>query len=248
MEFYSRTDIGKKRKSNQDAVAGQLISPALAWSVVCDGMGGNNGGDIASNIAVEEISKYMSELLKDKKNSEEIKRLMEYAIECANAEVFSKSRQDDTLRGMGTTVVLAIVSNMKLQIFHAGDSRAYVIGKRGIKQISVDHSMVQEMVDSGEITATEARNHAQKNIITRALGVDDNIKLDYNEMHLENGDILMLCTDGLSNHLEDYEIYKFFCKYNLDKIPKILIDECNARGGNDNITVSIIKCDGEDQI
>lgn len=244
MEFYSKTDIGKKRKSNQDAVAGKLISPKLAWSVVCDGMGGNNGGDIASNMAVKEISECMSRLLEDKKNSEDIKELMLYAIKCANDVVFSKSQKEDLLRGMGTTVVLAVISNMNLQIFHAGDSRAYVIGKYGIKQISVDHSMVQEMLDSGEITITEARHHAQKNIITRALGVNDEIKPDYNEIHLENGDIVMLCTDGLSNHLEDYEIYKLFSKFNLDKIPKILIEECNARGGNDNITVSIIKCNG----
>ena len=242
MEFYSKTDIGKKRKSNQDAVAGQLISPTLAWSVVCDGMGGNNGGDIASNIAVKEIFKYMNTLLKDKKSSEDIKRLMEYAIECANKKVYDRSLEDDLLRGMGTTVVLAVVSDMNLQIFHAGGSRAYVIGKNGIKQISVDHSIVQEMVNSGEITAEEARNHIQKNIITRALGVNEEIQLDYNEIPLENEDAVMLCTDGLSNHLEDQEIYKFFCKYNLNKVPKLLVEECNARGGNDNITVSIIKC------
>lgn len=242
MEFYSKTDIGRKRKTNQDAVMGQVVSSDLAWSVVCDGMGGNNGGDIASRMAVEEVSRHMVEVLKNKTDTESIKNLMEYSARCANIAVFNKSQQDSNLSGMGTTIVLAVVEKNNLYLLHAGDSRAYVIGRYGIKQISVDHSIVQEMVNSGEITALEARNHSQKNIITRALGVNSEIDLDYNELTLENGDIVMLCTDGLSNHLEDQEIYQLFCKHTINKIPRILIDKCNSRGGNDNITVSLIKC------
>ena len=240
MKLYSKTDIGKKRYSNQDAVAGKVISDVLAWTVVCDGMGGSNGGDIASKIAVTRISEII-EKINQVIAEDDVLSIMKDAVRSANRIIFEKAENDEILHGMGTTVVLAVVFKSNLYVLHAGDSRAYILTDSGIQQISVDHSVVQEMVDSGEITSKEARHHLQKNIITRALGIGSTIKLDCNIINLKNNDVVLICTDGLSNHLEDNEIYKIFQKHNLEDVAKALIDKCNSRGGNDNITVSLIK-------
>ena len=241
MKLYSKTDIGRKRQTNQDAVEGKVISSDLAWTVVCDGMGGINGGDIASKMAVDRISESITQSITPDTDEEKVVRIMKSSIELANENIFEKSNAQEELKGMGTTVVLGVVVKNNLYVMHAGDSRAYLISGPGIKQISVDHSIVQEMLDSGEITAEEARNHFQKNIITRALGINSEIKIDYNKIKLKNEDVILICTDGLSNNLEDGEIYKIFCKENLNDIPDALVEECNERGGKDNITVSIIK-------
>ena len=241
MKFYSKTDIGQKRQTNQDAVEGRVVSHDLAWTVVCDGMGGINGGDVASKMAVNRMSESLTQNINPYIEEKEIISIMKKAIEAANKDIFEKSKSHEELKGMGTTVVLGIVIKNNLYVMHAGDSRAYLISGPGIKQIGVDHSIVQEMVDSGEITAEEARNHFQKNIITRALGISDEVKLDYNKVNLKNEDVILICTDGLSNHLEDREIYQILCREELRSIPRILVEECNERGGKDNITVSLIK-------
>ena len=240
MEIYSKTDIGKKRSSNQDAVAGEIVSENLAWTVVCDGMGGASGGDIASNEAVKEITEEMSSI-NESMSKETILELMSKAIQSANTVVFDKSQIDESLHGMGTTVVLAVVSGNHLYVMHAGDSRAYLISGSNITQVGVDHSIVQEMVDSGEITSIEARNHTRKNIITRALGIGNLVELDCNMMDLKPEDIVLVCSDGLSNHLEDDEICEIAQEKSLKTIAELLIDECNSRGGKDNITVSLVK-------
>lgn len=240
MEIYSKTDIGKKRSSNQDAVAGKIISEGLAWTVVCDGMGGASGGDIASNEAVEEISKVMGSI-NESMSKENILELMNKAVQAANTVVFNKSQSDESLHGMGTTVVLAVVSGSHLYVMHAGDSRAYLISGSEITQVGVDHSIVQEMVDSGEITSTEARNHTRKNIITRALGIGNLVELDCNTADLKPEDIVLVCSDGLSNHLEDDEICEIAKEKSLRIIAELLIDKCNSRGGKDNITVSLVR-------
>ncbi len=240
MEIYSKTDIGKKRSSNQDAVAGKIISEGLAWTVVCDGMGGASGGDIASNEAVEEISKVMGSI-NESMSKENILELMNKAVQAANTVVFNKSQSDESLHGMGTTVVLAVVSGSHLYVMHAGDSRAYLISGSEITQVGVDHSIVQEMVDSGEITSTEARNHTRKNIITRALGIGNLVELDCNTADLKPEDIVLVCSDGLSNHLEDDEICEIAKEKSLRTIAELLIDKCNIRGGKDNITVSLVR-------
>ena len=157
MEFYSKTDIGKKRYSNQDAVTGKIISNDLAFTAVCDGMGGANGGDIASKMAVDKINEVMNKL-SESMSEEEILQLMNDSVQEANTMIFEKSANDEILRGMGTTVVLAVIKDNVLYVMHAGDSRAYIISDCDIVQISVDHSLVQQMLDSGKITEKEAKN------------------------------------------------------------------------------------------
>ncbi len=242
MEFYSKTDVGLLRKVNQDAVNSKALGENFAWSLVCDGMGGTNGGDVASSIAIDEISKYLCTNLNNELSTENIKTTMHNAVESANTKIFEKSCSDKLLSSMGTTVVLCLVRKKMLYAMYAGDSRVYLLSKEeGIKQITKDHSIVQEMVDRGEITKHDAKNHPQKNIITRALGVDKDIELDYVEMELKKDDIVLLCTDGLTNEVDENDIYDICMNSEISKIPEKLIRKANKSGGRDNITVSVTK-------
>ncbi len=241
MEIYSKTDVGKVRSSNQDAVKTGKISDSLAWSVVCDGMGGVAGGDVASYIAVLTISAYLNLKLSDEKDPEEIKDIVCDAVNGANKAIYLKSQNDESLKHMGTTVILCVLSGDDLHVVHVGDSRAYLISGNNINQITKDHSMVQEMLNIGKITVDEARNHPQKNVITRALGVNDKVQIDYKCLKIKPKDMVVLCTDGLTNHVNENRIYEI-CKENeLSKVPQILINEGNKNGGTDNITVSVIE-------
>lgn len=241
MKIFSKTDIGKIRKSNQDALGGRVISDNLAWSVICDGMGGASGGDIASSTAVEEITVNLDSKLSEKMNSQKIEETMSTAIQNANAAIFGKSEKNKELKKMGTTVVLCVIVNDMLHVMHAGDSRAYILGDKSIEQITSDHSIVQEMVNSGEITPEEAKNHPQKNIITRALGTRGFIRLDYKQVPLEKDQTVLLCTDGLTNHLDEKEILEICTDDSQNSPEDELVDLANSRGGTDNITVSVIK-------
>lgn len=243
INVFSKTDIGRVRKVNQDAVKTEVISDNLAWSVVCDGMGGQAGGDIASNIAVIMISKFLSDNLSELKTSDEIKSVIYEAVSSANQAIYLKSEKDKNLKNMGTTVIVCVVSMNKLYVAHMGDSRAYLISDDEITQITTDHSMVQEMLDNGKLTIEEARNHPQKNIITRALGVNPEIKLEYNTLDIKRGNIILSCTDGLTNTVEEQDIYNI-CKKcdNKEEAVGKLISKGNKNGGNDNITVSLICC------
>lgn len=254
MEIFSKSDIGKKRSSNQDRVIQSVISETMAWATVCDGMGGLNGGDIASETATESIKEFFGNYLKDSLDSEKIREVMYEAAHFANDKVYDLSKRDPKLGKMGTTIVMCVVKNNTAHIIYAGDSRAYLISDNAISQISIDHSVVQKMIDSGEITPDEARIHPQKNMITRALGIEPSIALDYKEVNISEDDVIMLCTDGLTNHLNSLEIYDIFKKAReqqsheenfveknyIESIPEKLISESNKRGGKDNITISVI--------
>lgn len=241
MEIYSKTDIGKVRTSNQDAVMVKKVSENFVWTLVCDGMGGTNGGDIASRMAVKVIENYLNSSLSENDSSEDIKSKMYEAVNNANSMIFEKSKMDESLSRMGTTVVLCIAKGDTLQIVYAGDSRAYLIRDKDIVQLTKDHSVVQQMVDSGEITEQDAKNHPQKNIITRALGVNSSIDLDYIMCEIEKDDIVLSCTDGLTNHLDKNRIYKTCTENSISFVPSILVNEANICGGNDNITAAIVK-------
>ena len=241
MKIYSKTDIGKTRSSNQDAVKTGKISDSLAWSVVCDGMGGVAGGDVASDIAVLTISSYLNEKLSGENEPEEIKKIICEAVNSANDAIYLKSQEDTSLKNMGTTVILCVLNGDDLYVAHVGDSRAYLVGENNINQITTDHSMVQEMLSSGEITVDEAKNHPQKNVITRALGVSDEVQVDYKQLKIKPGNLVILCTDGLTNHVEENKIYEICKETELSQLPQRLIDEGNENGGTDNITVSVIK-------
>ncbi len=241
MKLYTKTDIGKIRETNQDMSYGEVISESIAWTVVCDGMGGTNGGDIASKTAANEIKEILNSELKEDLEQQNIKYILENAVKNANSIIFDMAQKDETLKKMGTTVVLCVVYNDSLHVIHAGDSRAYILNNSEIKQITTDHSIVQEMVNSGEITKEQAQTHPQKNIITRAVGIHEIVEPEYKQITLDKECLILLCTDGLTNYLNDEEIQEIYANNKPNETIEILVNEANNRGGADNITVSILK-------
>ena len=241
MNVYSKTDIGLMRSSNQDYCKTGELSDGSVWAVVCDGMGGANGGSTASRIAAETIAEQLKELYNIEKYRDDMEKLIKTAIAIANQRVYDMSLKVYSLSGMGTTVVAAVVKEEVVHIVHAGDSRAYLYENGSLTQITKDHSMVQELVDIGQITPEEARNHPNKNIITRALGTRENLKTDYNGVKFDKDSVLLICTDGLSNYLTDENIAEFIKKSRGDELVGRLVEQAKMMGGSDNITVAVIE-------
>lgn len=232
------TDVGQKRTMNQDFVFASdgPVGSLPNLLIVADGMGGHQAGDTASRYTVEVIV----DCVKKDKERNPI-RVLRTAIEKANEKVREKAAGDERLYGMGTTVVAATVIDDYLYVANVGDSRLYLV-RDHIMQITKDHSLVEEMVRMGEITREEARNHPDKNIITRAVGANRRIAVDFFDMRLEKEDILLLCSDGLSNMIEDAEIEQII--RNGKELPEIamnLIAKANQNGGKDNIAVVLAR-------
>lgn len=243
MKNISITDVGKKRKTNQDYVftADTTIGNLPNLFVVADGMGGHNAGDFASKYTVEMLIKSVE----SNQESNPI-RILKEAIEHANRKLVSQAEQHNEMNGMGTTLVAATIVNDCLYVANIGDSRLYVINK-DIRQITKDHSLVEEMIRLGEIAREDARNHPDKNIITRAIGASDEVVIDFFERNIEPSDILLICSDGLTNMIEDKEIKEIITKQNaLEEKARELVENANRNGGKDNISVILIEpCIGE---
>ena len=206
---FSRTDIGNTRKLNQDYIytTQDKIGNLTNLFIVADGMGGHAAGDYASRTAVETIVKYIENSFE--KNS---LKLLTKAVETANNEVYTEALLNRRLEGMGTTIVAATFVGRYLQAINVGDSRLYIIRDKEIRQVSVDHSLVEEMIKSGGIAREQARNHPDKNIITRAVGVKSTVEPDTYTEELKNGDYVLLCSDGLTNMVPDEEIAEIIVK------------------------------------
>ncbi len=237
MKIVAKTDIGKVRESNQDAYAAGELPDGVAWAVVCDGMGGAAGGNVASTTAVKIISEQITSAYRPSMRGKSIKNMLVSAINAANISVYDMAQANKELTGMGTTVVCAVVTDCVAYIAHAGDSRAYMLTKAGLSQLTRDHSVVQEMVETGKITQSEAKSHPNKNIITRALGVLPEVRVDFYEQALEESDILLLCTDGLTNYVETEEICAITKDSSYYEYAEKLISRAIENGGGDNITV-----------
>lgn len=240
MKIVAKTDKGLVRENNQDAYAVGELPGEVAWAVVCDGMGGAAGGNIASALAVKVISDKITSSYNEKMRDSSIKNLLDSAITAANIEVYDMAYSRPDLKGMGTTVVAVVVRDNVAHIAHAGDSRAYVVNNDGVEQITVDHSLVQNLVDRGEITKEEAEHHPNKNVITRALGVDKRIDVDFSEVDMEENETLILCTDGLSNCVNNSEIAEDIKDGQYYAFADRLVKRANKNGGIDNITVVAI--------
>lgn len=240
MIFSGQTDMGKVRKSNQDDFAVSALTGGAVFAVVCDGMGGANGGNIASSTAVKVISEGITSGYNTNLGQDGIKVLIMDSIKKANDAVFEKAHTDPMLFGMGTTIVVVIADGDKVFVAHAGDSRAYLVGG-GIQRLTRDHSIVQEMLENGKITEEEALVHPQKNIITRALGVEKKLDIDYIVHDFKVDDTVVICTDGLTNFVADDEIKAVVMQEAPERGVKKLIDMANSGGGSDNITVVIIR-------
>ncbi|MBD5392906.1 MAG: Stp1/IreP family PP2C-type Ser/Thr phosphatase [Lachnospiraceae bacterium] len=237
MKSFSVTDIGKKRKLNQDFVysSDEPVGNLPNVYIVADGMGGHNAGDYASKCTVETM-------IREIRSSFEKSpiRILSKAIRVANDQVRRKAREDEALFGMGTTVVVATCLGKYLQVANVGDSRLYIVNEE-VRQITRDHSLVEEMVRMGGIDKEAAKNHPDKNIITRAIGARDTIEIDFFHEELKNGDLVLLCSDGLTNMLEDEEIGRILkSQSTIEERAGKLIEAANSNGGKDNITVIII--------
>ena len=240
MKIVAKTDKGLVRSSNQDAYAVGELPGEVAWAVVCDGMGGEAGGNIASALAVKVISEKITSAYNEKMRDASIKNLLDSAICAANIEVYDMAYSRPDLQGMGTTVVAVIVRDKTAFIDHAGDSRAYIVSGETIQQITTDHSLVQNMVDRGEITAEQAQHHPKKNLITRAVGVEKRIDIDFSEIDLNDNETLILCTDGLSNFVTNKEMIDDIKDGQYYAFADRLVKRANKNGGGDNITVVAI--------
>lgn len=235
LRSFSMTDIGKRRKLNQDSVfvSEEKIGNLSNLFIVADGMGGHKAGDYASRYTVEMMEAQIR--TSDLSDAEEI---LESAIRQANTDIRRIAGEDESLSGMGTTVVAATISDGMLLAANVGDSRLYIIRQDEIRQITRDHSLVEEMVRMGGIDRSAARCHPDKNIITRAVGATDSIEVDFFREELGSDDVVLLCSDGLTNMLEDEEIWKIINeKASLSERGRRLVDAANENGGRDNISV-----------
>ena len=240
MKIYGATHKGLVRSTNQDCFDFELLTDTSSFAVVCDGMGGANAGNVASQLAVQVIKDYLKRALNAKMSSMQIENILRSALYSANSAVYDFAVKDENLKGMGTTVVLLFIYDNTAYILHVGDSRAYRYSGSSLTQLTVDHSMVQSMVDNGQITTEEAKVHPNKNIITRALGVSSEVNADLNIVNLEQDDILLLCTDGLSNYVSEEKIVTELTNFS-DKSIDRLIELANEGGGGDNITAIAVK-------
>ncbi|MCD8345042.1 MAG: Stp1/IreP family PP2C-type Ser/Thr phosphatase [Oscillospiraceae bacterium] len=240
MFAIGKTDIGKLRLENQDKFRVCVIDDDTVFAVVCDGMGGAASGGLASEMTSNAVYERIRLSYRTDMEPKSVKSLLVSAVEAANAIVYNKSIEDKSNAGMGTTCVTALVHKNLLSITSVGDSRAYLIDKTGIIQITNDHTAVEMLHARGIISEMEMKTHKMKNVITRAVGVDKTVEPDYFEVDLNGGEYVLICTDGLTNLVTDEDIYAMVYKQPIEHAVNELINTANAHGGKDNITAVLI--------
>ncbi len=240
MKAYAKTDIGAKRQTNQDYIfcSMQPVGSLPNLFIVADGMGGHKAGDLASRYTVEKFL----DSVKGSETENPIS-IIEEAVRYANLALMDKAKESIDYEGMGTTLVVATFIDKSLYIANVGDSRLYIVNNE-IQQITRDHSLVEEMINLGEIDRRNARTHEKKNIITRAIGVDSEVVADFFEVEYSKGDIILMCSDGLSNMIEDEDMKMIINEGNdVSEIANKLIEVANNNGGKDNISVVLVEPD-----
>ena len=241
MQFWGLTDAGCVRAQNQDTYVMEQLDRNSALFVVCDGMGGAKSGNVASSLAaevfVQEVKRCFSALM----DREKCDQMLRSAAKLANFTVYDQAQQFEEFEGMGTTLVAALIRGKKATILNVGDSRAYGINSEGIYQLTTDHSVVQMMVDRGELTPQTAKSYPGKNLITRAIGTEPMIMCDIFHIDVTKGDYLLLCSDGLSNMMDDQEIlFEVVHGANQAGCCQRLLDIAKTRGAPDNVTSVLI--------
>ena len=240
MKGFAKTDVGKAREMNQDYYCIPSSENDLQLYILADGMGGYNGGEIASRLAAETTKNYIQNNFdKIEHDKEAILKLVKDAMEYANMVVYEESKKEQKLQGMGTTLDVCFIYNNKIYIGHVGDSRIYLIKKDIARKITKDHSYVQQLVEDKKITREEAEHHPKKNMLLKALGCTSYVEPDIRARNLEKDDMLLMCSDGLTNMVEENKIYEVV-RENKEKAPEILVNLANNAGGYDNITVITI--------
>lgn len=239
MEFYGITDIGRGREGNEDAY--RIGGSGERFALVADGMGGHNAGEVASNLCADVMVNAFRDMDAPTKSS------MRAAIDTANNTVYAKARDDFLCRGMGTTLTAIYITSDSVLLAHIGDSRAYRLRKGVLKQMSEEHSYVAQLVAAGEITPQEARTHPERNLITKALGVGRHIEPHIAEFTLKKNDVWLLCSDGLTEYVEDEELCSMLLEGNGSWQKKLehMVQTALQRGGSDNITAVIAVCGKE---
>ena len=240
MRVFAKSDVGKAREINEDYYLVSEPTDEIKIFILADGMGGYNGGEVASKLASTSAKSYIiNNFNKIEHNRESILNLIKNAVEYANMVVYEKSKQDKELEGMGTTLDVCLIYNNKVYIGHVGDSRVYRLRKDFFRKLTTDHSYVEQLLRDGTITKEEAYNHPKKNMLTKALGCTPYVEPDVLVKGFLKGDILLMSSDGLTNMLRDEEIYNII-KENPELAHEKLVLKANELGGYDNITVVII--------
>jgi serine/threonine protein phosphatase PrpC len=237
-EFCIRTDPGLARENNEDSVT---VDEPTRLGILADGMGGYNAGEVASGMATtfikSELGRWLSQAGRHA-NGREVRRAMEICVDNANRSIFNAANSNPQYSGMGTTLVVGVFQDGRLMLGHIGDSRCYRLRSNLLEQITKDHSLLQEQMDAGLITPEQAATSTNKNLVTRALGVEDAVLLEVNEHKVEPGDLYLMCSDGLSDMLDDEAIAQVLAgEASLEHKCVQLIDAANANGGRDNISV-----------
>lgn len=240
MKIYAKTDIGLVRQINQDAYYISEENDRYKLCILADGMGGYTGGEIASRLASVSAAEYIKENFEEKDyTKEEIMQIIKNAMEKANKDVYEKSRQDVELEQMGTTLEICLIYNNRAYIGHIGDSRIYRIRQDIMRKITTDHSYVQKLVKDGTITKEEALTHPKKNMLMKALGCEEEIEPDITVKGFNQDDIILICSDGLTNMIAEQEIMNIV-KQDVETAVENLVKKAKELGGYDNITVIII--------
>ena len=261
MYFHGKTDIGKQRQTNQDNFLTMRVCDNITLFALCDGMGGTNGGNIASGLAIRTFADHIEQVLapfvddEDICNTEAVNLhlLMSEAVSAANKAVYRRARENSELTNMGTTIVAALATEDEIYIANVGDSRMYLLEGKSLTQLTHDHSYVQMLVDMGQLTKEEAATNPRRNILTRAVGTEPMVDADVISVDMpREGSYLMLCSDGLYNFISEKEfiniVRKKYKDYDDDDYDaeltfktELLVDTANANGGGDNITIILIK-------
>jgi protein phosphatase len=240
-QFHAKTDAGRCRDNNEDSVA---FDEQARVAVLADGMGGYNAGEIASGMATAFIKAELSRWLLEAGGSAQIKdlrRAMEICVDNANVAIYNAANANPAFSGMGTTLVIAVIKDGRLLVGHIGDSRCYRIRQGHLEQITKDHSLLQEQIDAGLISSDQAANSPIKNLVTRALGVEELVMLEVNEFPVEPGDVYLMCSDGLSDMVSDELIVRIAREdLRLEPLAEHLIHAANENGGRDNISVVLV--------
>ena len=241
MRAFAKTDVGKQRETNEDYYYISDVNDDIKVFILADGMGGYNGGEIASRLATTSALSYIkSNFENTPKDKDDILNLVKSAMEYANMVVYEKSKNEQELSEMGTTLEVCLIYNNRAYIGHIGDSRIYRVRKDFIRKLTQDHSYVQKLVQEGTITKEEAEYHPKKNMLMKALGCNAFVEPDVMVKGFQKEDILVICSDGLTNMVNVNQIYKEV-KQDFEKAPQVLVDLANQNGGIDNITLITIK-------
>ncbi len=241
MEAWGLTDVGNIREQNQDYYQISQLDEETLLAVVCDGMGGAKAGNVASRLACEVFTEEVARSFKKEMTRDEMERVLRSAASLANVSVYEHSQLSEEFRGMGTTLVAVLHCATGTLVLNIGDSRAYHIGSEGVRCVTTDHSVVQLMVQRGELTPEQAKTHPSKNLITRAVGPGAQVTADVFFLPTQEGDFLLLCTDGLSNQMADQEIlFEVIHGARTDDCCQRLLEIAKERGAPDNVTSVLI--------